>query len=246
MPKPAQVVFDEWNAYVAERDDLLMFISFDVGATRSTRPSNLAWCARIMIPIREPGPAGGPGDEERDVLWQMEDALVAMLQKAGVRCRLVGRMTYDGLREIVFQVHDWESFRPPVGAWMGAFADYEIDVSEHEGWEFFDDHISPRLEDQLFMADRSVIDRLIESGSDPEKEHALEYAFRGPAAALERLGLALRERGYVSVDEQDDLIVLATRLPLDLRRVVAESIGNHRLAEEYGVECDGWGALIVK
>jgi regulator of RNase E activity RraB len=248
MTTAPQIVFDEWNAYPAERDGVTMFVSFDEAVAREEPPANLQLCARVMIPIHSPNNAGGPVSPESEVLWSMEDELVSLLQDHHVHCRLVGRLTYGGLREIVFQLHDWDSFRPPVGLWIMRHEEYQIDVSEHEGWDFFDDFIRPRIEDQLFMADRSVVDSLVRNGSDPEKEHSLEYVFMGAPDALKHVAQALRQRGYTEVGELDfssGQIVLAKRLILDLPLIVDESLANYRLAEGAGIEFNGWGALVV-
>lgn len=126
--------------------------------------------------------------------------------------------------------------------------DYKIDVSEHKGWQFFDDYIQPRTEDRLFMADRSVIDALIENGSNPRKKHSLEYHFRGKPEGLTRVARKLLKRGYQplgSLDYQSGTIDLVKRRVLNLSLIVQESIANHNLAEEAGVEFDGWGAAVV-
>jgi hypothetical protein len=248
MKKPPQIVFYEWGTYVAQRDDVTMFISFDDAVTHEAHPAALAFCARVWIPIQSPNAAGGPVSPESERLWEMEDELCSMLQEHRVHCRLVGRLTYGGLREIVFQLHDWESFRPPVGLWMMKHEDYKIDVSEHDGWQFFDDYIRPRIEDRLFMADRSVIDTLVQNGSNPREEHSLEYVFMGQPQGLERVARELLKRSYQPVgklDYQSGTIELVRRLALDLPVIVQESISNHKVAEEAGVECNGWGAAVV-
>ncbi len=246
--KSPQIVFGGWNAYPAERDGVSMFISFDEAVTRKEPPNDLQLCARIWIRIHSPNNTGGPDSPERELLWEMEDELLALLKKHKVRCRLVGRLTYGGLREIVFQLHDWDSFRVPVGLWMMPHEEYEIEVSEHEGWEFFDQYIRPRIEDQLFMADRSVVDSLLETGSDPQKKHSLEYVFMGEPDGLKRAARKLQKRGYEAVDQLDvasGLIVLAKQMVLDLSLIAAESIKNYRLADDLGIEFDGWGAAVV-
>jgi regulator of RNase E activity RraB len=249
MSEEIKIVLDEWNAYTADRDGVLMFISFDENAASQDEIEGLGLCARVLVPIKDPNSAGGPESPETEVLWEMEDELIELLDEHQVKCRLVGRLTYDGMREIVFQLHDWETFRPPVGLWMMQHGDYKIDVSEHEGWGFFDDYIRPRLEDQLFMADYSVIESLIESGSDPEKEHLLEYVFMGEASGLKRVAQSLRQRGYSDVGELDfgsGQIVLAKSIVLDPMLIVQESLTNYELAEDAGVEFDGWGAEVVE
>jgi len=249
MTAPEPIVFEPWDSYVAQRDDLLLFISFDDGLTEGELPGDLPWCARIIICVREPNENGGPVSPESERLWDMEDELCSLLRDHRVACRLIGRLTYDGYREIVFQLRDWESFRPPVGSWMSRHGDYEMEVSEHEGWDFFDTCLRPTVEDRLFIADRSVVDALVESGSDPAKEHGLEYAFRGNEAGLRQLAKALGERGYKPTNGLDfsaGQIVMIKHLPLELFRIVDESLANHRAAEETGVELDGWGAAVVQ
>src|SRR5699024_584896 len=141
--------------------------------------------------------------------------LCAKLAEHGVDCRLVGRLTHQGTRELVFQLADWESFRPPVGMWMGENTDYEIDVSEHEGWEFFDDCIRPSPEAWQFIADRNVVEQLEKSGSDMTKVHSLEFAFMGENARLRQVEQALRERGYTllgSFGPEDDQLVMVKEM----------------------------------
>ena len=249
MTAEPQIVFDEWDAYVTEVGDVTMFVSFDDAVTRGNPPAQLQYCARVMIPIHWPNDAGGPVSPEAELLWQMEDELVEFLRENRVNCRLVGRLTYDGLREIVFQLQDWDSFRPPVGHWMMQHEDYEIDVSEHDGWEFFDEYIRPTVADRISMADFSVIQALIEDGSDPEKEHTLDYAFGGDSQALKVVAEALQQRGYQPngpLDFESGQIELAKRLVLDHALIVDESLANFQLAEEAGVEFLGWGAAIVR
>ena len=243
------IVSDEWNAYSAERDGLLMFVSFDESATRETPPAELRCCARVQIPIHAPNGAGGPDSAEAKRLYEMEDELVAILEEDGVRCRLVGRLTYDGLRELVFQLEDWESFRPPVGFWLIGHDEYDIDVSEHDGWDFFDKHVRPRIEDRIWMMDRSVVGALIETGSDPQKEHSLDYVFAGDEKGLRQVARVLKPRGYEPVGKFDPAsgqILLAKRMPLDLPAIVEESIANYHAAHESNVACDGWGAAVVR
>lgn len=244
----SQIVGDRWNAYSAERDGALMFVSFDEDVAEVEAIDHLSSCARILITIHQPNGAGGPESPEAEKLWEMEDELFELLQEHQVDCRYVARLTYGGLRELVFQLQDWESFRPPVGMWIMRHEEYEMDVSEHEGWDFYNDYIRPRHEDRIFMLDNSVVMNLIEAGSDPEKEHSLEYVFVGEKSGLERVAISLRKRGYVDIGETDfasGQIVLAKKMVLDTSLIVFESLANSELAEDAGVEFNGWGASVV-
>lgn len=247
MAKALPVVFDDnWDVYSFQTDTGPVFVSFYAGAQDLPR-ERLGLCARVILPIRAPNPNGGPTGEEGEKLWDYEDRLTEALTEDRVPCVLVGRLTHDSQRELVFQLADWESFRPTVGAWMEATGDDEIDVSEHDGWDFFDECVWPSATDWLLIQDRRVVDALTEAGSNPALEHSLDYVFRGPATSLLQMREALSARGYVlHPDENEDpeQLVMVIRMPLDLDRIFDESLANAELCESLDVEFDGWGAAV--
>jgi len=240
---------DVWDSYVGLRDGVSMIISFDDLVANGKRPAELRHCARILIPYCVPDDSGGPISPESERLYAMEDELCRGLQKHKVPCRLVARLTYGGWRELVFQVQTWKTFRPHVGLWIIKHKDYAINVYEHPGWEFFDEYVRPTELDRLFIADRNVIDSLIESGSDPKRKHSLEFAFQGGAEGLRRVAKALLKRGYKSPGEpafDSGTIEFVKRLPLNHSLVTGESVSNHKLAQKAGVDFVGWGAASVQ
>lgn len=249
MTDSASIIFNPWGSYVSFNDDGPLFVSFDDGLTQAELPADLRYCARVIVPIAAPNENGGPEGDEAERLWALEDELCELLGRQGVACRLIGRLTYGGTREIVFQLADWESFRPPVGRWMAQHPEYSFEVSEHDGWTFFDECIRPTLADRMFMLDNEVVNRLVESGSDPAKPHDLEYAFRGDEASLRSLAAVLLERGYrlgTGADFSADMLVMVKTCPLDPFEIAQESTQNCQLADQLGVEFDGWGAAIVR
>ena len=250
MKKPkSQIIFDSWDTYVSESDGKPLFISFDVDAAENDLTETLAQCARVIIPIKNPNQNGGPARPESDRLYELEDHLCAKLGEHAVVCRLVGRITCDGVRELVFQLDDWDSFRPPVGLWMAENDDYEFDVSEHEGWTFFDDCIRPTPDVWLFLADQKVVQNLLKAGSDPDKPHALEFVFYGSESGLRQAAKLLMVRGYVPLG-QDNLnegqIVMVKKMLLDENEIFQESKANSELADQCGIDYDGWGAEVVR
>lgn len=247
---PTTVVHDRWDAYPVDTEQGPMFVLFDVEAAQQQElQAEFPCCARIIIPIKEPNHNGGPQGEERERLDALEDELCGALSQHEVKCRLVGRLTFRGVREIVFQVADYETFRPHVGAWLKAQTDYEIDVSEHEGWEFFFDCLAPSRESWQWIKDRQVVERLMEAGSDPDKPHRLEFVFCGPPPGLRQLAETLAGHGYEPGDACDfnsGTIILTDELPLDLAAIFDRSLIHLELADANGVEYDGWGTYVVK
>jgi regulator of RNase E activity RraB len=247
--KPLQVVYDHWDTYAVQTDDGPLFVSFDVEAAQEDLTGTLAHCARVLVPIQRPNDNGGPVSPESERLYDMEDQLTAALVAHRVESRLVGRLTHAGVRELVFQLDDWDAFRPPVGLWMEDHPGYDIDVSEHEGWDFFNDCVRPTPEIWLELADRRVIQNLIESGSNPARKHALEFFFKGPEGGLRKLARKLEDQGYTPRGPSDFAsgeLAMVLRMKLDEGAICEESLANRNLADKFGVEYTGWGAAVVK
>jgi regulator of RNase E activity RraB len=245
----SRVIFEPWDTYVRESDAGPFFISFDVEAARKDLTDTLTSCARVVIRIKDPGGSGGPERPESRRLWALEDDLCSALGREGVRCRLVGRLTHGGLRVLVFQLDDWAQFRPPLESWIVRCGDYQVRVVEGEGWEFFNDCIRPEPDDWRFMADVSVIQNLIKHGSNPDKEHALDFVFLGEPGNLRQIAEALQNHGFEpqsGADPDQGRVVMVKRMNLDVRGITSLSRGLARRAEEFGVNYDGWGAAIVR
>ena len=246
--KPTQVVFDSWDIYVAHSDNKPIFISFDVAAAENDLTGTLPLCARVLLPIHKPNHNGGPVTQESERLIELEDELCAKLVEHAVSCRLVARLTFDGIRQLVFQLDDWESFRPPVGLWLMDHEEYAIDVAEHEGWGFFDECVRPTPEVWQMLGDRRVVQKLIEAGSDPTKAHELEFVFNGEERGLRLAARDLQGRGYVpqsTLDFASGQVVMVKSMPLDEDAIFGETRIHNSLAEKYGIEYDGWGAGVV-
>ncbi len=241
------VFHDNWETYVYIAEDRPAYVSFYAGSDEIPR-EDFPYCARVLISIKAPNENGGPVGNEAEVLWQMEDTLADALAQQSVPCILLARLTHAGIRELIFQLADWDRFRRPVGNWMQQVEDYEVDVSEHNGWDFFDECIWPDDESWQFIYDRRVVTDLIESGSDPEKEHDLEFVFYGDDHQVQQLRQRLEARGYVDdgLSDGSDRLVMIKKLPLDLDAIHDESLENHRLCEDLGAVFDGWGASVVK
>ncbi len=235
-----------WESYSYQTDEGPVIVGFYTEAARLDRTAH-PFCARVLIPIQAPTPQGGPTGDEVQALWAMEDALVAALDAARVPCIMIGRLTHGGTRELIFQVADYAPFRPPVGRWMQTQPGYEIDVSEHDGWDFFFESVWPSENSWLLIMDRRVVDELVASGSDPAKEHSLEFVFCGAPAALASLQPRLESRGYRLHEFSPDQsrLVMAKSLPLDVSAIFGESLAHKDECAQLGLEYNGWGATVV-
>lgn len=236
---------DGWESYPYQTENGLVVASFHTGADKVEK-GQYPYCARVQIAIKEPNSNGGPRQEEAEVLWTMEDRLVESLDAAETPCLLVGRLTHGGRRELVFQVADYGPFRPPVGRWMQTHRDYDTDVSEHDGWDFFFQSVWPSYTSWLMILDRRVIDKLVQAGSDPAKPHSLEFAFRGKVDQLAILQRKLESRNYtlLALSPEDSQLVMAVSMRLELQSIFRESLAHRDECAKLGLDYDGWGASV--
>ena len=238
---------DNWEFYSYQTESGAVFASFHAEAGKIDQ-ATLPYCARIIIPIKDPASSGGPSDEEAKALWALEDELTELLSLHSVSCQILGRLTHQGVRELVFQLRDLETFRPPVGKWMIQHEGIEIDVSEHDGWSFFFESVWPSPSSWMLISDRRVVDSLLESGSDPGKLHSLEFVFRGPAPALNQMHSTLLGQGYslIQMNSGEGLLVMAKSMTLDLGPLYEASLFHDAECKRLGTEYDGWGCSVVK
>ncbi len=230
---------DGWDQYSYKGPEGLVVVSYWTGAGQVDRKS-FPHCARIIIPC-------GQDQASADAAWALEDQLIALLDHHDVPCRMLGTLRLPGRRELVFQVGEWDRFRPAVGKWFQGNRAVELDVTEHEGWEFFDTSVWPDDDTAQYIADRNTIEELVKNGSDPKKPHDLEFTFLGPQDLLETLRPVLAARGYRPYEGNSTkgCLVMVKSMPLALDEVFRESQANQRSAQNAGVDFDGWGTIVV-
>ncbi len=236
-----------WKSYYYSTESGPVIVGFHTDSNKIEQ-SKYPLCARVLITLKAPNPHGGPSNEEAQVLWAMEDRLVELLNAANVPCLLLGRLTHSGTRELVFQVANYTPFRPPVGHWIREHADYETNVSEHDGWGFFFESVWPSATSWALIFDRRVVDNLVQAGSDPSKPHSLEFVFRGNISGLEQMHAALTAKGYslLEASVSESRLVMALSMPLDVSAIFRESLSHREECQRLNIEYDGWGAAVVK
>ena len=100
--------------------------------------------------------------------------------------------------------------------------------------------------------DQIIIDTLIKEGSNPEKEHMLEFAFRGNSANISRLKEEMTSEGYQykpAQSEQDrentqEWLIIIKPYKLHIDEIRKELDVMNAFAGKNGVEFDGWGTEI--
>jgi regulator of RNase E activity RraB len=248
--EPVKVVGDSWAVYsYTYGEGMQAVISFDVDRAREEEHQGYGHSIRVIVRIPLVGRVlenGLPVRDELSRLEQFEDGLLKALEKRGVDCRLVGRTTYGGMREFVFQVEDVKGFRESASKLGGLAGDYEIELREEEGWRFFDDKVSPKPVFWQQIGDQAVIRGLIEAGSNPDLPHLLEHVIVGGEDTLLKIRDDLGNNGFKEISLGDGCLVMGRESKLNIAEVFGVTGRLFDYCRDKGVTYDGWGAAVVK
>jgi regulator of RNase E activity RraB len=175
--------------------------------------------------------------------------LVDQLTARSVRCRFVGSMLYGGMFDLVFQVEAQESgrFKTAVAEWAGTALPCRVEVKQSSGWDFFDAKVRPSPAHAQQIADRRVIQGLIDAGSDPAIPHQLDHRIEGPPEVLRQIARDLEANGFVRARfPAEDVLLINTESPLDLMEIWDTTGRLVGYCANCGARYDGWGAAVVR
>jgi regulator of RNase E activity RraB len=246
------MVGPDWGGYSYHYGDgLLARIHFDVRAAEESPHTGHPNGIRVIlfIPQGRVGRDGQPASAaEMESLLARQRRLVEQLTAAAVRCRFVGSMLYGGMFDLVFQAdpRDTERLKALVAGWSKTVAPYRVEVRESAGWEFFDSRVRPSPEHAQQIADRRVIESLIEAGSDPTQPHQLDHRIVGPADVLRRIARDLEANGFTRARfPGDSVLLINTVAPLHLFEIWNTTGRLVGYCAKCGARYDGWGAAVV-
>jgi hypothetical protein len=213
-----------WEVYsYTYGDGMVAVISFDVESAEAEEHADHPHGRRVIafLPEGEVSDNGLPSQKAVQRLDALEDGLLQALRAANVEGRFVGRMTYGGMREFVFQVTDAPGFARALTAWRDWQNGWRIETREREGWGYFDEKVRPSANGWRQIADRRVIDR--------------------------QIAAALAEDGFAGeVDEAEGRLMMARAEPLDLPVINRLTTALAHYSEGLGAHYDGWGTPVLR
>ena len=241
------IIRDRWNGYTyLFGEDERCVVSFDVDACdpANQKPSQLR---RVIgfSPEDHIGAQGMPSPASFARLRAIEDAMVEGLRAKKVRCWLIGRQVYRGMRELLFQVDDVKAFGEVYAAVEDHFGGMKL--IEHADWGFFNDKIRPDERGFNNIANREVITGLKEAGSDLSAEHTLDHVFIGPSGALEKIATELAGKGFGEGSRHKDSMTISIAAALDDQDYIdGMTMFLRGVAATHGASYDGWGAAVLR
>lgn len=236
----------EWGTYEypLERGGRA-FVAFDLGHADEERHVVGAHGRRVVLDAKTEPDGISQTDVDAAETNALADSLVDAVLAAKVKAVLVGTHRFARLVEYVFQVDQPVEFDRAVEAWAASHAP-SARLERHDGWAYFDEVLCPDERDEAWMAERAVIERLREAGSDFSKPHELEHVFIGTPEQLGTIADALLERGFRVVERDEATLTIARPVLIEHRDVTPTTMPLRRLAAAVGAEYDGWSCEVVK
>jgi regulator of RNase E activity RraB len=243
-----------WDFYFFVADgrpcSTMLDLSLVSGAPDAERP----WLVSIRIPLRDPRPDGLASNAEATSLGSLEDGLVRSIDAScgGV---FVGRMTWNGVRDLFFYVKRTETLEQALGAGLTGTEPRRVMTRKQKDaeWRHYLDVLYPGPLEWQWIKDRRLVESLAESGdkSDIARpiDHHARFADRSEAEAW---AIAVRQMGFevaierVEGSEEAWSAHAVREDPSELAHVhdIVERL--YGLAEEHGGTYDGWGCSVVR
>lgn len=245
-----QICGDSWEVYTYPfGEGLRAFVRFDLDVATSDLPPGYDDARSVLVRI-DPAHCqanGLPTQQATAELKGVEDALVGLLMREGIDCKLVGVMTYAAMRDFVFQIADPTAFDANIDRYVEEYpGSYELEKRQLDGWRFFNDKVRPGAIHWEWIHNRRVVDQLVRAGTDMNAPHVLEHVFVGPDAALVHIRDQLATDHFKVVSHGREGLVMKKAAVLDLDAVTGLTHSLREFAQKAGAKYDGWGAAVVK
>ncbi|MBI4617306.1 MAG: DUF695 domain-containing protein [Planctomycetes bacterium] len=246
---------EDWKTYPTQIDGRLALVLVDLGFGREPSIGSCPHLARVVVPLKDPGPEGVGSASAEEALARLEDQLLGDL---GPReeWRFVGRVRTAGEFRYYFYVADVAAFGARVGEATRRRPDdrprleFELD----EGWRLYRSDLYPSEEREEWISDMEVVETLRSQGDplvDPRPvTHWLYFATGEDRARFRR---SIEGRGFAVAGEEDGIsmerpfqLVLERVGSVDLERIHAEVMELVEAARACGGEYDGWETQVKK
>jgi|GEM_PF-6954788 len=183
---------------------------------------------------------------QRKSAEKAEQELIRQLEKAGVTCKWIGNLVYQGIYEMVFMSSNDVGFKNAFQAWLKKAGPYRSEALSTTGWEYFDAYLVPNALTRQEMRDAEIIDQLTRGGTNLEVGHWTNHTIKGPDDLLAQLAEEMfTEEFYIFKKETGSLILekCLKMVPAD----VSSALQSLRArCQQLALDYQGWETPIVK
>jgi len=246
--KKHKITNDNWEFYQAyDEDGNISFTTIDL--SYNDPPKQVGFLGELFVRVRIPEQKiheGIPIPEEHSFQNEKEEELCEALVKSRIDCIQVGRITYFGQKQYIFEYNNLDGFKSIFNSWKNSFStDYEIELNLLSPFEYYVDLLPDKFIWQQ-IGNRHVIERLLEAGSNEQKEHFIEHGIFGKQDDLKSLFNELKNHDISLISIEEDLMEVGIKSTLDLDEITNQTNYLMSVAEEHNCKYDGWNTKIEK
>ena len=246
--KKNKVTNENWEFYQTfDEEENVTFATIDL--TYQEPKNQKGFKGELFVRVRIPQNRlhdGIPIPEEHEYQNQKEEELCERLVKSRINCIQVGRLTFGGQKQYVFEHNDLEGFKNEFNAWSKAFSkDYSLELNPLKPFEYYSDLLPDKYNWQQ-IGNRHVIEKLMAAGSDESKEHFIEHGIFGNPKDLKKLYEEIKEHDISLIGIEGDLMEVGVKSSIELDDITNQTDYLIEIAERYNCKYDGWNTAIVK
>ncbi|AKT38482.1 DUF695 domain-containing protein [Chondromyces crocatus] len=258
----------EWDFYFCTIEERPASVMVDLeAATRAPDPAR-GWLLSVQVPMRTPRPDGLSSADEATDLRVLEEQIDAELS-AVCGAEQVGRLTWDGQREIFYYARSEEGVEEALRRAVAAVPGYEglaWRAEEDAAWSHYREFLHPGPDEMQWIKDRRVVDELRSHGDQLDLPRPVDhYAFFQQKASRDAFLAAAAEQGFVGRPagaeaegapaeggegeagaSQDGRFGahLVRPDPVEMGHIHDVTCALSVLAESHGGRYDGWGCPV--
>lgn len=246
---------EHWDMYFGYIEDQVASVVLDMDIWKEIDTEEYNYAVAIRLKIKAPNEDGFPVGPEADKINEMEDSLNGFARFQNII--QVGRVTTDGIRDIIFYSNREEQkdlmeaaarFIEPHGYKYEIFL-----IEEEENWEFYFDFLYPNPYQQQHMNNRVVIEALEERGDklDAPRKVVHWLCFEN-MIMLKRFEKTIKKEGFfieeesVETNEEGKYVLTIYRMDtIDYSSINEVTDLLVEISEKYKGEYDGWETSVI-
>ncbi|WP_058300487.1 DUF695 domain-containing protein [Gorillibacterium timonense] len=241
---------DNWNTYFTFLDEKPASFLLDMEPWADGANEGLVHLFRLSVTLNEPNADGLTCEKEAAVLYEIEDSILDSLDHHYL---YVGRITAHGKRDFFYYTDsaDGRELESLAETLVKTYKYSLTRIEEQEPRSFYHEVLYPDTTDRHRMANRQLVDKLIELGDNLERSRPVNHWIY--FSSEESCGLfkeKVQKAGFHIEDQvaQEDKYSLRISrndfVQLDFINEVTDFLIG--AAEEFHGDYDGWETKVIK
>lgn len=165
----------QWNVYRGWIEDDAAIFRLNLALDNIAPIANYIECVKITIPLKNPDAQGFSTDEEREIIYDIEDKLIEPLNHQ--KNIFVAVVTHQGYVTWYLYSQNGKELEEEIRKKENKYPDYsfQIKISKDNEWNIFFKGLYPNIYEMQAIQNRSVISNCQKYGDLVDKERLIEH-----------------------------------------------------------------------